>query len=773
MGKMKGSSDTPYVDYHLSFHLGFCTGPVDSIQTIYMKEKVVHDAPMYGGEKVFVDLPELFGGHQREGGVWGDIHFRDGNFDQFVPEEFALRVKLEPTDCPAFRGIASLFFLGPNPGEGFKVSSNQPNVPAVAARILRASWPLSEDFAVIEHTAGEGDEAVTFYDSNGAHIIYECMVDDIWGMGGSSTLIDRGSFLAAAETLYNEKFGISMIWVRSSTIEAFIQEVLDHINGMLFFNPRTGLATLKLLRDDYDVDTLDELGPSNSKLLRFRRKLWGETTNEIVVTWTNPASEDEETITYQSLGNIAMQGEVVSEGRNYYGIRNVDLANTVCARDIVSASYPLAMATVEVDRRQWDKLPGEVVKFAHPVEGYHIAQIVMRVMNIDYGEPSDSKMSLELVEDVFGLDSAEFLPPPVSEWEDPDQDPDDEPFADLPVKFAAAPYPVIQSLPAALYEPTDDDYPIIVVAIMASLTPDIPDMQKIIVWKKGYLPNGDETFTSIGERNLTMKAQLVEAIPAEAVSQVSFSNFSGGAQGPVVAGFALIGDEDEFGAELVMLNADLGGGVWEIDRGIIDTVPHVWPAGTPVWFLGPDFYAFDWNEPLADEVLDYRIQPRTSKGVRDLNIVSITHTEHPARHYFPFRPANFKVDGVAFGESDVSEVYDPREWTIEVTWSNRHRKSEDGIVRRWTEGTTAPEPGQTTFLRINDEFDFRDLAGTTHSLPVEETGRLIDLDIKGMSERDGFDSLQGHSVKKKLYPKGYGCDYGYFFGGWPEEPGEL
>src|SRR5690606_12901100 len=99
-------------------------------------------------------------------------------------------------------------------------------------------------------------------------------------------------------------------------------------------------------------------------LLNFRRKLWGETTNEIVVTWTNPASEDEETITYQSLGNIAMQGEVVSEGRNYYGIRNVELANTVAARDIVSASYPLAMATVEVDRRQWDILPGDCVKFA-------------------------------------------------------------------------------------------------------------------------------------------------------------------------------------------------------------------------------------------------------------------------------------------------------------------------------------------------------------------------------------------------------------------------
>lgn len=767
MGKMKGNQGTPYVDYHLSFHLGFCTGPVDSLQAIFMKEKVVHDEEMFGGDKIYVDKPELFGGHQREGGVKGDIHFRDGSFSQLVPTAFAERVGLDVDDCPAFRGIASLYFLGPEPGVGFKVSSNYPNVPPVAARLTRASWPLGGGKEIIEHVT----EDTVYYNSNPAHIIYECLVDKIWGMGGSPALIDTASFRACADTLYEENFGLSMKWVRSSTIEAFIQEVLDHINALFFFNPRTGLATLKLLRNDYDIDTLREIGPSNSRLITFRRKLWGETANEIVVTWTNPSNEQEETVTYQSLGNIAMQGEVVSEGRNYYGVRSAELAAEICARDIVSASYPLAMATLEVDRNQWDILPGDVLKFSWPVEGYNIGMILMRVMDIDYGNPKDSKIRLELLEDVFGLDKAEFLPPPRSEWEDPDQDPDDEPFANLDLKFAAAPYPVIQSLPAALYEPSDDDYPVIVVAIMASIPEGGHDLQKIIVWKKTYLPNGSETFTSIGERNLTNKAVLSNSIPAEAVSTVSFHSFTGGADGPVVSGFALIGDLDEFGAELVMLDADLGSGQWRIDRGIIDTVPHAWPAGTPVWFLGPDFYAFDWSEPLAYEVLDYRIQPRTSKGVRDFNNVTVTYTEHPARHYFPFRPANFKVDGVAFGESDSSEDHNPRNWTIMTTWSNRHRKTEDGIIRRWQEETTAPEPGQTTFLQFGGA-EVRGLEGTSFALPVEWTGQLTTLDIRGMSERDGFDSLQGHVVRKKLYPKGYGNDYGYFFGGWPATPGE-
>ncbi|MFC3724412.1 phage tail protein [Neoaquamicrobium sediminum] len=781
MGKFKGGDSTPYIDYHLSFHLGFCTGPVDSLEGIWMKDKEVHGEQMLGGDMVAVDKPELFGGNQREGGVKGNIHFRDGNFAQLVPGAFASRVGLDVEDTPAFRGIASLYFFGPDDSGGFKVSANYPTVPPVKARFRRGSWSLGATHAIIENVIepedeeDEDSEPVVRHDSNGSHIIYECLVDRIWGMGGAPSLIDAQSFRDAAETLFNEKFGLSMKWVRSTTIEAFVQEILDHINALFFFNPGTGLATLKLLRNDYDRDNLPDLGPSNSRLITFRRKLWGETANEIVVTWTNPLSEEEETITYQSLGNIAMQGEVVNEGRNYYGVRSPTVASEICARDIVSASYPLAMATVEVDRRQWKVLPGDVVNFTWPVEGYGIGRIIMRVMEIDYGKPAEGKMRLELVEDVWGLDSAEFLgPPPESEWKNPDQDPEDPiyEFA-IPTKFAAAPYPVVQTLAGRFYDPSDDDYPVIVVAIMSTPTTQMSDLQRIVVWKPGILPNGDPGYVSIGERNLTGKANTTIALIPESISIVTFANLVGG-EGPVEGGFVLVGDRDEFGAELIQLLHYLGDGQWEVARGVIDTIPRAWPSMTPVWFLGPDFYAFDWNEPLADTTLDYRIQPRTSEGVRDLSGVTVQFTEHPARHYFPFRPANVKVDGVDFGIVDHSQDHNPRVWEIPVTWSSRHRKNEDVIIRKWDEPPVAPEPGQTTSVILREgEVEWHNLPDNSFDIDVMETGRGVNFNVEVPSFRDDFRSLQNIATPLRLYPKGYGCDWGYFYGGWPGTPLDL
>ena len=57
---------------------------------------------------------------------------------------------------------------------------------------------------------------------NPAHIIYECLTDRTWGRGYSSAEIDDASFRAAADTLYAENFGLSILWDQQQDIEAFI-----------------------------------------------------------------------------------------------------------------------------------------------------------------------------------------------------------------------------------------------------------------------------------------------------------------------------------------------------------------------------------------------------------------------------------------------------------------------------------------------------------------------------------------------------------------------
>ncbi|MCG2575362.1 hypothetical protein LVY74_17675, partial [Acinetobacter sp. ME22] len=89
-----------------------------------------------------------------------------------------------------------------------------------------------------------------------AHIIRECLTNTLWGKGASESQIDDSSFIAAADTLYDEQLGLSLAWTESKTIKDFISNVLDHINGELYVDRISNLWTLKLIRDDYDRESL-------------------------------------------------------------------------------------------------------------------------------------------------------------------------------------------------------------------------------------------------------------------------------------------------------------------------------------------------------------------------------------------------------------------------------------------------------------------------------------------------------------------------------------
>ena len=67
----------------------------------------------------------------------------------------------------------------------------------------------------------------------------------------------------------------------------------------MYADPHTGLQVLKLIRDDYDVNTLDVIDNDNATLESFRRKSLGELVNQITVTYTDGDNEEEATVTLQ------------------------------------------------------------------------------------------------------------------------------------------------------------------------------------------------------------------------------------------------------------------------------------------------------------------------------------------------------------------------------------------------------------------------------------------------------------------------------------------
>lgn len=789
MGKKKAKRY--WQEYFLSFHLGFCNGPVDALTAVFMREKEAWkgEEPITANTTVALDNPMLFGGDEREGGIQGQMHVMLGDGDQLSPPALATRLGLTPETMPGFRGIASLVFTGNGAGEGMLVSANYPSVPTVWARFRRSSKGLAADGGVIVNSLG-------MHDSNPAHMLHELFTNGDWGMGAHPDALDLESFIYAAGVLATEGFGLSMMWTRQGTVESFAQEILDHIQGMFFFNPKTGKGTLKLLRADYDPNALPTIGPEDCVLKTFRRKLWGETINEVVIEWTNPTTEESETLTYQDLANIAMQGEVVSQSSNYYGIRSPELAARVGARDIVSSAVPLASATITLNRRHWDLLPGDVFKFSYPKHG--IDSVIMRVMEMDYGSPDKAEMKVNLLEDIFGLPMAKFVLPPSTEWEDPEQDPNGPEYAIPPETiFIALPYPlVVQTVGEAPV--TDDRFPEILVAPLVTPLASQKDMMSYVLNEYEPLPDSSFAWINSGEKSLTGAANLLGPFPprkeVESVVKLDLESFRGRTW-PQQGGLGLIrgaalgdhqwnddGRTDSL-TELVMFLEDLGEGRWRIARGMLDTVPRRWMSGR-IWFIDDNFNSVDLTPEVADTELTYKIQPRTSAGLRDLALIEALETDHPPRPYLPFRPANTRIDGVLFSERTVPEDdppepldftknYAPRAWIHQAAWAIRHRKMEDSVYRRWDEGSVVGEAAQTTELRFDAVnaglFAVSGISDHAFAIDVMKTGRSPAFLTTFIGERDGLKSLQANSLAVKLYDKGYGSDWGYFWGGWPEE----
>ena len=105
-------------------------------------------------------------------------------------------------------------------------------------------------------------------------------------VGLPESWLDAASFLAAAETIYNEGSGISMNMRDHQPCLTYVRSILSHINGILFYGVDSKLH-IKLIRDDYTVGDLQVVDVDT--LLddpMIERGSWLETSGEIEIQYS-------------------------------------------------------------------------------------------------------------------------------------------------------------------------------------------------------------------------------------------------------------------------------------------------------------------------------------------------------------------------------------------------------------------------------------------------------------------------------------------------------
>lgn len=513
-------------------------------------------------------------------------------------------------------------------------------------------------------------------DMNPAHIVYECLTNTAWGMGYPTSSIDVASFTIAADTLFAESFGLSMVWNQQETLENFIKTVLDHAGGILYVQPDTGKFALTLIRDDYDRNTLPVFGPSNLiSASDYQRQAWGETINEVTVVYKDWRTSKDAAITVQDLANIQTQGGVVSQTRQYPGISNAPNAQRVALRDLNTVSTPLAKIRLTATRAAWQLKPGGVFRLSWP--DYNIDDVVFRVLEVNRGTLQDGTITIEAAEDVFGLPSNTYLAEEPPGWVDPASEPQAAPYR----KLIEAPYWDL----ARTLSPADLDY-------LDALS--------------GYLqtlavrPSGDainyEVNAKVGAADYKEKA-IGEFCPAATLSTAINKNTTAiSFGGSVDVDTVTVGGYAYIGTEVVGISAiDVGAGTATITRGLLDTVPQDHANGARIWFAD-GFLAADQTEYASGETVDVKMLPRTGLGELAIALAPAEAITMAQRHDRPYPPGLFRIAGQAY----PTELIDV---ALSATWAHRDRLQQTAYLVTQGEASIGPEAGTTYTVRLYDQ----------------------------------------------------------------------
>lgn len=750
------------IGYHylMTLLFGLCRGPVNEIHEIVVGDKTALGGNLCSPVPGTINQPHLFGGEEKEGGVQGAYRLYMGEPDQVLDGETIVPIsgqgpvtagKLHDLrnmlagKVSMLRGIVTFHFNG-------LIASMNPYPKEWAFRVRRttAGWASGFAWYGAKATIWLADGKICAM--NGAHIIYQLLTDPDFGAGEDPEEINEPSFIAAANVLCNERFGLCFKWERKDDVDKFIKTVLDHIGAAFFQDRETGLYTLKLIRGDYVKEDLPLFTPDSGliEIVEDDNEASADAINEVIVTGKNPLDRGNDIqVRVQNNAGIQATGGKVSSPASYPGIPTAELLTRVGQRDLKAASLGLKRFTVLLDRRAWRVYPGMPFRISHPKKG--IADIVVRIGSYDdRDDMGDGNIKLKVVEDVFSMPDTAFVPPVDGEWEGPSQ----------------------VALPALEERLIEASYRDVYVARGAAEADSLTDTDALI-GQLGASPNVSnrdyQLWSAVDPDPLqnqtvgffTDYGQLVDPLGPYDTTMVLTDRTAGFDPYDTVGQALLIGDEI-----VGVVSYDPIEDEFTIARGAADTIPQAHEAGERAWTIDDDI-ATDGVLYQTGETVNTKVLSRTSSDVLDLDEADLQTITLVGRQARPYPPADLKVDDVlAF---DLAGQHGEPVFT----WAHRDRKLQADALLDTREASVGPEPGTTYTIRIykaSDDTLLRTVNGIDDiTFTYDSTMQLADgspnrVRVEVESSRDGLASYQKYDFYITING-GYGYGYGLNYGG--------
>lgn len=595
--------------------------------------------------------------------------------DEFFGQEVRVKLKTMPEYTRPFYWGNSPYF-----------KSTWVRVQAINSGWTHGLWypeKAAIDGGVVEYTKGGKKLTFPVLDMNPAHILYKTLTNGDWGMGYHPSDIDEESFRKAADKLYDEKFGMSIIWDSAKTIEDFNAEILDTIDGVIRVNVITGRFELLLIRNDYAVSELPVLDESSIvEISRFERSSWGDGANEIVLTYKD-RNESDVVLVKQNLAAIEIQRGVISSSQTYKGVHTKHIAELIAERELKLTSSSIAKMSIKINRLNYLLQNGDV--FVLQWKNLGIKSMVCRVGSIVRGEFDDGIIEVEAVEDIFGItkSSYEVIPDDTSPEEDLNR-----------VVLTAEPIKTMRVMEASYHDlqtvtPAENLNSVIRLVDGGSTYP------LILAEKPSLATMNYDLFASNGGSALKKVADDVSFNPTFRLAQdvaptfetFRVDDFNG--QPPVVTEDMYIVVNDE----CMSIDAIEDDGTIRVKRGILDTLPAFHVYGD-IGYIVTVSNVSDPNNYAVGSTLSYKTVAQSVSNSTSLDDSKGVTADLIGR---AARPA--PVNSVTINENYYPEQVS-RSKPIELSWNTRNRKQMIPQNVYWGSGSVTPEEGQTTSIKL-------------------------------------------------------------------------
>lgn len=561
--------------------------------------------------------------------------------------------------------------------------------------------------------ANVGITPYTGADMNPAHIIRECLTDPDWGMGYQDADIDSASFTSAADTLYNERMGMSILWNTQTTIEEFIKVVVKHIDAALYVDRVSGKFVLKLIRNDYDAESLLVLNEGNiDKITDFTRPAFGELTNSVTVSYWDSTLEEGSTITVQDIALAQEQGVTINTSITYEGFTKADIAARVAQRDLKALSTPLVSCTIYANKDASNLNIGSVFKLTWP--DYDVVDMVMRVTGIAYGDGKTNRIRIQCAQDVFSLPSIAFVAPPANAWEDPNSLPK---AIQKQVAFEVPYMELVQQQGQANVDTVLDGNPQIGYAGIAASRPEGNALNA-----RFYVDSG-AGYEDVGMLDFCPGATL-DAPMSKSDTTISITG-GNELENVVIGSWCQIGNE-------LMKVTGLSDTSLSVARGILDTVPSEHAQGSPVFFWDA-YNEIAPTEYVQSEYVNTKLTTVAGSGTTSLSDAVQLTIPIVGRAARPYPPGKLTINASYFPDVVTGD--------IALTWAHRDRKQQTGAdYIGFLENSIGPEAGTTYTVRFYKETGelaktITGLTGTSYTWATEADDSLIS---SGDPNADGY-----------------------------------